>query len=90
MLGAQPARALRSVRRLALLLGTVIVLALPVDAVAIVGGELDGEGHPSVGLVLNVVDVGFFQIWSGTLIAPTVVLTTAHCAGGGPPSGRSR
>jgi secreted trypsin-like serine protease len=44
-------------------------------------GTLDGDAHPAV--VLIVMDIGGVPAFrcSGTLIAPTVVLTAGHCAG---------
>jgi V8-like Glu-specific endopeptidase len=47
----------------------------------ITDGELDGNAHPAV--VLIVMDIGGQPAFrcSGTLIAPTVVLTAGHCAG---------
>lgn len=59
----------------------LLVLALPVGAIT--GGELDGEGHPNVGLVYVTLD-GVRQ-WrcSGTLVAPRVFLTAGHCVEGG-------
>src|SRR6266850_6510855 len=44
-------------------------------------GTLDGNAHPAVVLVL--MEVGGHPAFrcSGTLIAPTVVLTAGHCAG---------
>jgi hypothetical protein len=56
----------------------LLVLALPAGAVT--NGELDGEGHPYVGLVWAD-DAGGNPIrrCSGTLISPTVFLTAGHC-----------
>ena len=53
----------------------VIALTAVVPAGAITGGQPDGDMHPYSGLVL-VPETGFC---SGTLIAPTVVLTAGHC-----------
>jgi V8-like Glu-specific endopeptidase len=45
----------------------------------ITDGKLDGNAHPAV--VLIIADVGGAPAWrcSGTLIAPTIVLTAGHC-----------
>ena len=61
----------------------VAVLAMTLGSLgvgnAIMFGELDGEDHPYVGLM--VADVDGVPAWrcSGTLIAPTVFLTAGHC-----------
>lgn len=54
------------------------LLATGSPAQAITGGRLDGRNHPQVGAVY--VSDGFgTQRCSATLVAPTVVLTAAHC-----------
>jgi hypothetical protein len=55
-----------------------LVLANP--AFAVKYGELDGDGHPYVGLMVAL-DIDFNPLWrcSGTLISPTVFLTAGHC-----------
>jgi V8-like Glu-specific endopeptidase len=52
-----------------------------VPASAVTDGELDGNRHP--GVVLIIMDVGGQPAFrcSGTFIAPTYVLTAGHCAG---------
>jgi Trypsin len=47
---------------------------------AITDGELDGEGHPYVGLMVAQDDEGN-PLWrcSGTLLSPTLFLTAGHC-----------
>jgi hypothetical protein len=67
------------------LLTAVALLGLAVSsstASAVTNGELDGEGHPYVGLM--VAQVGGAPAWrcSGTLISPTVFLTAGHCTFG--------
>jgi secreted trypsin-like serine protease len=64
---------------LAALAAAVAVVAVP--AGAITNGELDGNGHPAVVLiVMDVKGAPAFRC-SGTLIAPTFVITAGHCAG---------
>ena len=62
----------------AVLLGA---LAFSSIAGAITYGSPDGEGHPEVGALLAPVAYsdGTWEYCSGTLIAPTVFLTAAHC-----------
>jgi len=52
------------------------------SAMAIKYGELDGDGHPHVGLMVAKIDG--VPVWrcSGTLISPTVFLTAGHCTYG--------
>jgi V8-like Glu-specific endopeptidase len=49
-------------------------------ASAITDGELDGEGHPYVGLMVAQ-DADGIPLWrcSGTLLSKTVFLTAGHC-----------
>ena len=56
------------------------MLALAVPAVAITHGELDGEGHPYVGLMVAQ-DASGGVLWrcSGTLMSEDLFLTAGHC-----------
>lgn len=71
---------MRLKRRLMLLVTMLALLAVAIPpAGAITDGELDGDGHPHVVLIL--MEVGGLPAFrcSGTLIAPTYVLTAGHC-----------
>jgi hypothetical protein len=74
------------VKRLALL-ACLTALAVPAPAAAIVGGEPDGNGHPNVGMMVGYDEVGPYYHCSGTLVAPAVFLTAAHCLPGDPEVG---
>lgn len=65
---------------IALLLTLMIVFSTFGMASAITDGELDGEGHPYVGLMVAQTADGT-PLWrcSGTLIAPRLFLTAGHC-----------
>jgi hypothetical protein len=65
----------------AILAGLIALTAFTVSpAIAITDGELDGNGHPYVGLMVAD-DAAGNPLWrcSGTLISPTVYLTAGHC-----------
>jgi secreted trypsin-like serine protease len=69
--------------KIRLLFGTVAVaavLATAVPASAIQRGDLDGNGHPHVGLMVAF-DANGAPLWrcSGTLISDRVFLTAGHC-----------
>lgn len=67
-----------------LLITAILVIALLAIAVspvrAVTDGELDGEGHPYVGLMVAQTASGA-PLWrcSGTLLSPTLFLTAGHC-----------
>ena len=76
-------------------LGLLLLPAGMAPAAAITYGLPDGEAHPSVGLILYRLefphpDLGTIILnWgfcSGTLVAPDVFLTAAHCAYGEEPN----
>jgi hypothetical protein len=68
------------VRRL--VLAGVAALAVAAPAFAITGGSLDGGAHPAVALVLADRGNGPVQDCSAALVAPSVLVTAAHCASG--------
>jgi secreted trypsin-like serine protease len=63
---------------MALVLATGAMTMRPVQAIT--SGQLDGEGHPYVGLMVAQAANGQ-PLWrcSGTLISPRVFLTAGHC-----------
>jgi hypothetical protein len=65
---------------LASLISLILVLAAGKPALAIKYGELDGNRHPYVGLMVAYDESGT-PLWrcSGTLIAPELFLTAGHC-----------
>jgi len=68
-------------RRISLLFAAIVALLLSsLPAQAVTYGELDGDGHPYVGLMVAQ-DAEGEPLWrcSGTLISPTVFLTAGHC-----------
>jgi len=58
------------------LIAAVVLPARP--ALAIIGGEFDGNAHPYVG-ALDLRPIGSLIPCTGTLISPTVFLTAGHC-----------
>ena len=63
-------------------LGAACALAVAMAAThagAIVYGEPDGNAHPNVGSLVLPTGGQPFQVCTGTLIAPKVFLTAAHC-----------
>lgn len=63
-----------------LILTLVFLFSVVFAASAITDGELDGDGHPFVGLALFYDENGDYM-WrcSGTLLSDTVFLTAGHC-----------
>lgn len=69
-------------RTAALVLAAVAVsLGTVGAAMAITGGELDGNGHPNVAMIVFYQPDGRFRC-SATLVSPTVLVTAAHCTQG--------
>ena len=68
-------------KMLFVLFSVIVILAVAVSPVgAVTDGELDGEGHPYVGLMVAQDEDGN-PLWrcSGTLLSSTLFLTAGHC-----------
>jgi secreted trypsin-like serine protease len=66
---------------------TTALFVAAVPAQGITYGHLDGDRHPNVGsLVVRDGHGGWFQVCSGSLIAPKIFLTAAHCVQGANPN----
>jgi hypothetical protein len=60
---------------------TLMITTAAVPALAITGGEPDGEGHPNVAMIVFYDSTGRYRC-SATLASPTVLVTAAHCTDG--------
>lgn len=63
----------------AALVAAIAITVVP--AGAITGGELDGNRHPNVAMIVFYQPDGRFRC-SATLVSPTVLVTAAHCTDG--------
>lgn len=73
---------MRSMKRFGgLAVAAAALIGLSAPASAIINGSSDGNAHPNVGGLVSsrVFSDGTWMYCSGTLIAPTVFLTAAHC-----------
>jgi hypothetical protein len=70
-------------RRVAALVLAAVAMSATASspAAAITGGELDGERHPNVAMIVFYQPDGRFRC-SATLVSPTVLVTAAHCTDG--------
>jgi len=68
-------------KRLLFAAAALLALAIAPTASAITFGAPDGSNHPEVGALLNThaYSDGTWETCTGTLIAPDVFLTAAHC-----------
>ena len=64
---------------MAWMLTLVLLFSVVGVAGAVTDGELDGDGHPHVVLLLMETELGLKYRCSATLLSPTVVLTAGHC-----------
>jgi hypothetical protein len=62
-----------------ILCALTIAVALSAGVGAITYGTPDGNAHPNVGLLIARIGNAYYAICSGTLVAPDVFLTAAHC-----------
>ena len=69
-------------RRLTAALALLAAMVVAAPVAAITNGAPDGTAHPNVGALVSPTQYsdGTWTYCSGTLIAPTVFLTAAHCA----------
>ena len=79
---------LRTIRRLSMSVAALVgaTVLVPDSAHAITFGTFDATNkYANVGsLIVTIPDEGNFQLCTGTLISPTVVLTASHCLVGFP------
>lgn len=77
---------MKKLKVFALVFVVFMLLATTAPAAAITDGDLDGEDHPWV--VMLLMDVGGQPAFrcSGTLLSPTVLLTAGHCTNNYPGS----
>jgi len=69
-------------RRIVMFMSVLVLLAInAIPAIAVTDGELDGNRHPYVVLLLMEVNGAPAFRCSGTLLSPTFLLTAGHCAG---------